>query len=173
MDRTRVGAVADVSNTAPAPVAAPRRRTAIFWMALLIALGWLATLAWLTWTTANPVTLNRQQIFRSDYVLAAKVLQLKPGRVQRVSDPDLWLLDAPAELTVAELSAAGAQVGQVYLIPLSRTPDGRWEVTPTRLPNGQPLIYLATPESQAQLQALRAEQRPQFGAAPSVPTLLD
>jgi hypothetical protein len=41
--------------------------------------------------------------------------------------------------------------GRDFLVPLERLGKGRYQITPTSLPNEAPLIYPATPEAESQL----------------------
>src|SRR5262245_44075916 len=98
-------------------------------------------LSLLSFFTANPVTLNRDQILESDDVLTAGVENPDTGNVlilrawkQRVDEKSLSL---------SNLKSTEAVSGQTYLIPIRGTSD-EWTVTRSKLPQRVPLIYPAT-----------------------------
>jgi hypothetical protein len=128
-------------------------------LAALLALGWIAFLAILTWVTANPVTLNLLQIRQSDVVLVGKVTGTHT--ISRTDDR-LWPL-AGSEITVTNLPEAKPEIGQSYLFALQQrdgsagSHDGPYQITPTHLPNRAPLIYPATPEALAQLNRIQSQ----------------
>lgn len=112
---------------------------------------WLIGLGTLSYLTANPVTLNREQIRSATDVLTAMVEDAKAGTV-RVEKS--WK-EAVSEsrLALPNLSAANPAAGDRFLIPVSRSRDG-WRVTRSKLPQEPPLIYPATQESETQLQQM-------------------
>ncbi|MCH7686417.1 MAG: hypothetical protein IH899_07015, partial [Planctomycetes bacterium] len=52
------------------------------------------------------------------------------------------------------LKETGAKADVSYIIPVTESREGRYNVTTTRLPNNPPLIYPNTPESVRQLQSI-------------------
>jgi hypothetical protein len=112
-------------------------------------------LATLAITTANPVTLNREQFSRADVVVTARIMDLAGGRcdVERrwTPGPDL------DSIAVANLVQTGARSGSLYILPLYSRGDGRFEVVPSHLPNKAPLVYPATPEAFLQLKSFLHE----------------
>ena len=86
----------------PAPVAAPTRNSksgmvegantpanatpggwpAWLLIALAVGVGWLLLLSVLALWTANPATVNRQQILQSEIVVEAEVLDPRTGKVE-------------------------------------------------------------------------------------------
>jgi hypothetical protein len=119
--------------------------------ALSLALLWWLGLVLLALLTANPVTINREQVLKADAIVEAAVTNLAKGeiRIQRVQN-DRGTLDVPT-LRLPNLAETKAEPGATYLIPLSRTGIG-YEVTRTSLPGQLPLVYPATPETAEQLQ---------------------
>lgn len=117
---------------------------------------WLIGLGVLSYLTANPITLNREQVLSATDVLTAVVEDAKTGtiRVEKSWKDDI----SEARLTLPNLNAAKPVVGDRYLIPVSRRRGG-WQVTLSKLPNEPPLIYPATPESDMQLRQLLKADR--------------
>jgi hypothetical protein len=118
-----------------------------------LIIAWLVVLSLLSFFTANPVTLNRDQIRESADVLTAVVENPATGNVrvlhawkQRVAEKTLALPNLKS--TEAESGS-----GQTYLIPISRAGD-EWIVTPSKLPQHLPLIYPAKPEAERQLKSI-------------------
>ncbi len=141
--------------TTPTPTPVARTSRLGFTFALCVALAWLVFLMTLAVTTANPVTLNREQVSRADVVVTGRVVDLASGRcdVQRrwTRGPDL------DSVSVANLRQTGARSGALYILPLHSRGDGRFEVVPSRLPNKAPLVYPATPDAFLQLESLLHE----------------
>lgn len=135
-------------STAPREASSARQRFAL--VAAFAGL-WLLGLAALALLTANPITLNREQILAATDVLTVVVEDSQAGTV-RVEKS--WK-DAVSEdrLTLSNLHAASAAAGHRLLVPVSRSRDG-WRVTLSKLPNEPPLVYPATEESERQLQQL-------------------
>jgi hypothetical protein len=150
-------AAAVVSPTSPtadvAPV--PSWRWPL-WAAATIAAAWLAALVVMAARTANPVTLNRAQLAKAEFVATAKVVDRARGAVEV---EDQWKNKAPVSLTLENLAQTSAVDGQKYLIPISKAADG-FRVTGSRLPNDAPLIYPATSESIDQLRQILDEHAP-------------
>ena len=112
---------------------------------------WLIVLLSLSITTANPVTLNLDQVLESTDVLTAVVENPQTGtvRVQKTWKEEV----TETELVLANLGLTGAAAGKWILIPVVKR--GRtWLVTPTKLPGNPPLVYPATAETVRQLQGI-------------------
>lgn len=125
-----------------------RRR---FVLATGLAAMWLIGLGVLSFTTANPVTLNRDQIREADDVMTAVVDDAATGRV-RVETA--WKnLARDEQLTLPNLVASKSTPGQRLLIPVRRTKTG-WQVMPSKLPKEPPLVYPVNDESERQLRLL-------------------
>lgn len=121
-------------------------------MAVGIGTVWLLALAVLTAATANPVTLNREQILRSAVVVQARVDDLQSGTCAVL---DAWGPDLVGEfIRIHNLADTPARNGGEYLLPLSSAGPEDWNVTPTRLPHAPPLIYPATDQAREQLQRI-------------------
>ncbi|MGE3315539.1 MAG: hypothetical protein AB7O26_10525 [Planctomycetaceae bacterium] len=120
-------------------------------IALSIAAIWIVSLILLASFTANPITLNRDQVLRSEVVITGKVDDPRQMlvKVERVWRGELSL----AEVHIENLPATGARAGGSYLFPLSieRSAGRKYRVTESLLPNAAPLIYPATSESEEQL----------------------
>ena len=113
---------------------------------------WLMGLAVLSLRTSNPVTLNRDQILVATDVLTAVVEDAQSGQV-RVEKS--WKEEVHEDqLRLSNLHETRPSAGERLLIPITASRDG-WQVTPSKLPpNGPPLVYPATPESERQLRQL-------------------
>jgi hypothetical protein len=114
-------------------------------------------------TSANPPTVNRQQILDSESVVEAEVVDLTAGKVQSIKvhlGPNLI-----GELKITNLAETGAIQGETYLLPLMPERKGAWSVTPSPLPDtrhpaeanspGLPLIYPVCNSTLQQLSAIR------------------
>jgi hypothetical protein len=103
-------AAADIkARSQPGPAAADselmgssRRR---FAAAAAIALLWIIAIVLLAVLTANPVTLNREQIARSPFVVTAKVIDLDKSRV--TVDKEWRRGGLSGEIVVQNLRRAG------------------------------------------------------------------
>ncbi|MBC7815712.1 MAG: hypothetical protein IAG10_02305 [Planctomycetaceae bacterium] len=142
-------------STAPREASSARKR---FTLAATFAGLWLIGLGVLSFLTANPITLNREQVRSATDVLTAVVEDANAGTV-RVEKS--WKdVVSETRLTLPNLIAANPAAGDRFLIPVSRSRDG-WRVTLSMLPDEPPLIYPATPESETQLrQLLKAGRGP-------------
>jgi len=112
---------------------------------------WLIVLLSLSITTANPATLNLDQVLESTDVLTAVVENPQTGtvRVQKTWKEEV----TETELVLANLGLTGAAAGKLILIPVVKR--GRiWVVTPTKLPGNPPLVYPATAKTARQLQGI-------------------
>lgn len=147
-----------VESTSSPPGSRSRRWPLV--TALVLGLGWIAALFWLTVTSANPVTLNREQILRAEIVVIGQVEDLPEGQLGQ-SDDDYWPPRAPDSVTVENLAETPAQWGETYIVPLARVTGtgpgakNRFRVVPSRLPGSPPLIYPLSVDSIEQLRALR------------------
>jgi hypothetical protein len=121
-------------------------------VALAISAAWILGLGILALVSANPVTINQKQIRESDLIVTAsrKAQESSTLVVTRewVHDEDL------GTITVVNLEDAKMPMGQEFLVPIQRLAKGRFQVTPTSLPDKAPLVYPATPEAESQLQSL-------------------
>jgi len=110
----------------------------------------------MAWLTANPVTLNRDQILRADFVVTGKV-ESDP-HAGEVSISRAWTKNGPSgTIHVENLEDTQARRGQTYLMPLSRASTG-YKVTEARLDNSAALIYPDTPAAVEQLKAILGER---------------
>jgi hypothetical protein len=133
---------------------APREATSArrwFALAAVFASLWVCGLGVFSLLTANPITLNREQVLSATDVLTAVVKELDAGTV-RVEKS--WKGAVTEDhLALTNLDAINTAVGERLLIPVSRSRNG-WRVTLSKLPNEPPLVYPATPDSEKQLQVL-------------------
>ena len=135
-------------STAPREASSARQR---FALAAAFAGLWLIGLGVLSILTANPITLNRDQVLSATDVLTAVVEDAKAGSV-RVEKS--WRGAVSEDhLALSNLSATKPAAGDRLLIPVSRSRGG-WRVTLSKLSNEPPLVYPATPESEGQLRQL-------------------
>lgn len=120
------------------------------WMASLVVL-WVIGLGVLSLLTANPVTLNRDQILAASDVLTAVVEDADYGQVLvEKSWKDVIHED---KLELPNLRYTNAAVGDRLLIPVTNSQSG-WRVALSNLPNQMPLVYPFNDESERQLQHL-------------------
>ena len=112
---------------------------------------WVFGLGVLSFLTANPVTLNRDQILEATDVLTAVVKDADYGevRVER-SWKDVVHED---EIELPNLRYTHPAVGERLLIPVTTSRNG-WRVALTNLPNQPPLVYPFNEESERQLRHL-------------------
>ena len=137
-----------VSNQQSSTVAIRR----LFRLAVLIVALWWLFLGGMALFTANPVTLNREQIIRAEIVVTATVVDPVNGTIHVEKS---WKSDRQFEtITLRNLKESKAKAGVSYIIPVTESRAGRYHVTTTRLPNNPPLIYPNTPESKEQLQSI-------------------
>lgn len=133
----------------PAPPAPAFKK--LFVIAIIVAVTWGLFLAGLAVTTANPVTVNREQVLRADFIAMLSVNEPESGAIVLEK---LWDGTKPEPFTLDNLKETGAEAGRSYYVPVTKTGQGRYIVTPTRLPGNPPLIYPATPEAEEQLTAI-------------------
>lgn len=156
---TRTGATAerDGAKRAPPPApptadAPPPRARRMFLLVAAAVVGWWAVLIGLVVFTANPVTLNRRQIRRSDDVATAEVLDAATGRVKVLQE---FKHGTPlGEITVEGLSRSGAKTGTTCILPLVKSPDGTYRVAGAGSDKRPPPVYPATGEALDQLREL-------------------
>ncbi len=143
------------AHTATPPESVPptsaRNRTMLI-VAALVAAVWVLGLVVLALISANPVTLNEEQILHSLFVVTAIRPDAKSSMLLVTKE---WLHGEDlGEIAVANLDHAKMPADRECLVPLQRLGKGRYQITPTTLPNEAPLIYPATPEAEAQLREL-------------------
>ncbi|MCA8997627.1 MAG: hypothetical protein KDA80_11595 [Planctomycetaceae bacterium] len=111
----------------------------VFWGAAVIGFLWFLALGWLTFTTANPVTLNIAQLKSAPLIIVAKAVDISQGQIEvqeALKGP------SPDNLSqVRQLEVTGAEPGSTYIIPLERSAGGRWQVA--AIPDGRRLVYPA------------------------------
>ena len=122
-----------------------------FRLAVALIIAWLVMLGLLSFFTANPVTLNRDQIRESADVLTAIVENPATGNV-RVLHAWKQRFDEKT-LVLPNLKSTEAVSGETYLIPISRAGE-EWMVTPSKLPQNMPLVYPATTDAERQLKGI-------------------
>ena len=113
---------------------------------------WIVGLITLAIATANPVTLNSEQIQHSQFIVTA-TRKTVDGAILVVQTEWKHGQDL-GEITIGNLDQVKMPTGSEFLVPLIRTASDRFVITPTSLPNEIPLIYPATEEATQQLQAL-------------------
>ncbi len=127
---------------------------------LLIGILWLTGMLWLVLTTSNPVTLNKEQILRANFVIQAKFIEKLKGFDIDQAWPPQPNLTSISQADIANLKEIKFEADVDYLVPITRTGD-TYLVTPSRLPSGQPLIYPATAEALTQLKLILKEKSPE------------
>lgn len=120
--------------------------------ATLVAACWWIFLVWLAIFTANPVTLNREQILRASYVVTGTLVS-NPPTAEVAIEREWKDHGLSGTILVNDLPAIARRPGLTYIIPLSRVGHG-FHVTQMPPPNKVPLIYPATSDSIGQLQAI-------------------
>ncbi len=115
---------------------------------------WLLMLLTLVVLTANPVTLNRHQVFAARLIVEADVADASRG-LCRVHQS--WpAVPGLTEVQVSDLPGRGLQPEEHYLIPLSLDETGQYRITPVPNESSTPRIYPATAPALAQLEELLA-----------------
>jgi hypothetical protein len=137
---------------------APSRPSrALLIVAIAVAIVWAACLMVMAWLTANPITLNRDQILRADFVITGTIdSDPHGGEVTVVREWKKNHLTGKIHLENLD-EAPGARRGATYVMPLSHAITG-YRVTDARLANSAALIYPATPEAIEQLEKMLAER---------------
>ena len=138
----------------------PRRRLAFAFVS-----AWIFFLAGLALWTANPVTLNIDQLLlarATGAVVMATVTDVKSGRcrvdevLEKAAAGDLDI-EAGQEISVSRLLASGAKTGERVILPLLPGDQAGWfEVAPTRF-HSTP-SYPATPEMVEQVSEILARK---------------
>lgn len=127
-----------------------------FLVAIGIAAVWFALLTTLAVTTANPPTLNREQLLRSDFVVTAT---LSDSSAHRIRVEREWKRGAEfGSLQVENLDNVPRWPSSPLIVPLSSLGEGRFWVTPTPLPGGTPLVYPLTDRTLDQLRSILDER---------------
>jgi hypothetical protein len=119
---------------------------------VLVFAAWLLALIGLTVATANPITLNRQQILDADLVIEASITNAATGECSIKKSWPERIVDTT--MTLPELRSMSLNEGQSYLLPLTVSDDGGYRLARTPPPLSRPLIYAATADSRAQLAAI-------------------
>jgi hypothetical protein len=136
-------------NDSPPRLAVRRfRRTLVFAAAAV----WILFLAALTLWTANPVTLNRDQILfaRSNgavivgLVVSSKSGQVKVEEVLALAEKMPIEIAPGRELTAESLEQTGVKDGERAVLPVIVRPSGEVSIAPT--PTGTARAYPATSE---------------------------
>ncbi len=141
---------AQAAQTPGPPAVARSSSRRLLIAAIVLVAAWWIVLSLLALFTANPITLNRDQILRADAVVTATVDQSPSAG--RVTVTRVWKGDRQlGGILVENLRQAGARAGRTYLLPLSHVDDRADRVTATTIPGGPPLIYPATAEAEQQL----------------------
>lgn len=128
------------------------------WFALVASLTvlWVIGLGVLSLLTANPVTLNRDQILESTDVLTVVVKDAFYGEVHVEKS---WKnVIHEGEIELHNLHETSPSVGARLLIPVSSSRKD-WRVTLSKLPGNPPLVYPVTEESERQLRHLLKNDR--------------
>jgi hypothetical protein len=136
----------------PLSPASVRRSRNLLVIAAVLAAAWMVAILLLAHYTANPVTLNREQILDSPYVVTATVLG-DPASGQVSVEREWKKQSLSGTIDVANLSATGVKAGLTYILPLSK-PDQSLQVTEAPNSNGTALVYPATPEALDQLKSI-------------------
>lgn len=122
--------------------------------ALLFGL-WFVALVTLALQSADPVTLNRDQIRQADIVVEATIENIEAGRCRIEQTWPAGPFDET--ITVGGLADLAVSAGQTWLLPLARQEHGnRFHIVKSSPPLSAPLIYPATDESRRQLAAILA-----------------
>lgn len=130
---------------------------------MAIAAIWGAFLVGLAILTANPVTLNREQIAQADYVVTATVTGSAAD--QMTIDKEWKHGITLQDVQIDEFPTTHLNVPGTYVVPLSRSQSGRVDesttprlaVTPTPISGNPALTYPATPEAIRQLEQILLE----------------
>jgi hypothetical protein len=132
----------------------PSRGSLVF--AAVITVIWCVILFVMAWLTANPITVNRDQVLRADFVVTGKV-DSEPASGQ-VSVSQEWKHNGlSGTIRVENLDDARVQRGKTYLMPLSRTGSG-YGITQARHADPAAVVYPATPEAIEQLKEILADK---------------
>jgi hypothetical protein len=132
----------------------PSRRLLL--LAASLAILWCAILIGMTWLTADPVTLNREQVLRADFVVTGRV-ESNPVAGEVVVSREWKKNGLTGTIHVENLDDARARRGVTYLLPLSHSSTG-FRVIEARTGNGVPLIYPDTAVAIEQLEKILADR---------------
>ncbi|MBX3438680.1 MAG: hypothetical protein KF861_14395 [Planctomycetaceae bacterium] len=134
---------------------APVQSTATGWrigLPLVVLCLWMALLFTMVLLTSNPTTLNRAQILDAPLIVAAT-----PASDDRVE----WNVERswpPANfdgaIRIVGLEGLSIDHRQAYLIPIERANADEFQLVRTPKPFAEALIYPATPEVIADLEAI-------------------
>lgn len=121
-------------------------------LSLLLAFTWLSALLFMTLTYSNPITLNRQQILDSSFVVRGQFNE----ELTKLIVAEQWPLGAEREsLKLLNAAKLNIEAGQEYLVPVLGMRD-HYQVTPSPL-KGKPLVYPASEEAITQLKKILSE----------------
>jgi hypothetical protein len=145
------------ATAAATPVDGRFRRR--FLIAAAVTAAWWAGLIGMVAFTANPVTINRRQLRNSMQIVTAEVVDAAEGKVKIVKVYSGGGLSG--EHRVDGLRELGVRDGATYILPLTLTARGNWQVTPLPdAPRGR-AVYPATDDALRQLaEILDAGERP-------------
>jgi hypothetical protein len=136
------------------PASSPSRGRLL--LIAFVAIAWGAILIVMACLTANPVTLNRDQILRADLIITGKVESETASGEVSVSRE--WTRNGlTGTIHVENLDDAHVRRGETYLLPLSPASTG-YRVTDARLTNAAALAYPATPTAIEQLEQILADR---------------
>ncbi len=136
------------NSIAPREASSAKKR---FTLASVFAGLWLFGLGVLSFLTANPTTLNRDQILSATDVVTAVV---EDPKAETIRVEKSWRgAISDEQLVLSNLHGVKPAKGDRLLIPVTKSRDG-WRITLSRLPNEPPLVYPVTPESEGQLRQL-------------------
>ncbi len=133
-------------------ISTPFRRSLVAALSLPIgaAIVWWIVLLAMAIFTANPITLNRDQIQRADFVVTGTVDETQPHTL--IVEREWKKKAGLKQVAVENLDETGARPGRTYLVPLSKDVNGRYFVTETK--DERLLIYPAEDEAVKQLEAI-------------------
>ena len=101
--------------------------------AIILTFLWLGILAVLSLWTANPVTLNRVQIFRSQYILTGQIADPQTGsiKIETLIRVDNQPIDQKLLSQTIRLQPIGKhwQAETVRIFPVFRDATGNWKKT--------------------------------------------
>ncbi len=117
-----------------------------------LALAWIAVLATLAITAANPVIVNRKQVLEADevgLVVTARVVDRDAGECNVEKQ---WTPGPPVDgITVTNLKETRAVQGETFVLALEYRAGGTYAVIPAPPSGGPLLIYPATPDVVSQV----------------------
>jgi hypothetical protein len=132
--------------TTERPVGTDRQQRLPFFIAVGLVGVWLAILLILAVLSANPVTINREQILASDAVIVGVRDRTGTGDWIRV-EQQLAGRGVPSRLQLPHFEKNAFGDLAQFVIPLRRTRDS-FEITPAPPAlDGKRLVYPASPES--------------------------